>query len=840
MNLLDDNNTDINNFLTANQLVNHIKEPTRVTTTSATLIDVILHNDNLVLNTAVIDCPFSDHSFTAANIVFNSNQYNSTQQTTLSRCLTTSKLDTINLHTDSLDFNLLNSISSTDTRWLSLKQSMINILQHFAPLKQIKLHSNNSTPWFDYDLCQLQAARDKAYKRFKRTSSQSDKDTFAQLKSSFQQLRKHKMIDYFKNKKINDFNSNKKFWEFYSTHIRLRSDKSNGQAPSSIHNGNITANQPKQISNLFNQFFCSLSSNSTTTTTESSQFIEHHFDNIITNHDIKPDTFQFRHVTHLIVKRTFDSLDTASGPGLPSLPTKLFKPCPHSLLLAITQLYNDCIDTSCIPLDWKSALVTALHKGKGLSIEDVNNYRSIAVLPPIAKAFEKIITSQITIYFNINKLLYTGQHGFRTSHSCETALHEIITDMLNILGKRHIGLFLFIDFRKAFDLINPQLLLIKLRRYGFDPSALNLMSNYFTDRHQTVKHNNHLSSSLPIKLGVPQGSVLGPLLFIIFINDLPFFASDLNQKLFADDTTAHVSRDSYDLLISDFNIHINHLITWCRFNQLDINWTKTKAMFITKKMDPSSNRPIDLPKFIRIGSVDVEVVHNFRLLGVTIDDKLNFLTHTSNIRRSVNIRLYSIHKLFYLPFQVKLQFFKTFILPHFDYCSTLLIYFSKRAIQRLADSYFICIHKLFNISKYIATSNDYNLLNNTLESFNISCFQHRLITRFSDFIYKILNNSSSPSFLRKHLVKNNSLVNQQVLRNADHFKVPASSKLNHHDDFRFPIFFARFCNLLLLPYLSLPIAHFKLSIYNNINRFFPLLVQTFPKFDINYCIRAHP
>ena len=123
-------------------------------------------------------------------------------------------------------------------------------------------------------------------------------------------------------------------------------------------------------------------------------------------------------------------------------------------------------------------------------LDDVNNYRGISVLPPVAKIFEKLLATQIIIFLNINKILFNGQHGFRSGHSCETALHELLSDLNKIKDKRLIALLLFIDFRKAFDLVEAKKLLLKLFHYGFDNNSINLIANYFSDRSQTVKYNN--------------------------------------------------------------------------------------------------------------------------------------------------------------------------------------------------------------------------------------------------------------------------------------------------------------------------------------------------------------
>lgn len=209
------------------------------------------------------------------------------------------------------------------------------------------------------------------------------------------------------------------------------------------------------------------------------------------------------------VAELINSLDSSNSPGSTLIPCKVIKASVSKLAPIITYMFNKCLNENKIPNDWKTAVVTPLYKNKGEN-SDINNYRGISVIPPIAKVFEKILANQIVEFLEQNKILTNDQHGFRTSHSCETALHQIISHMNEVLSNRQIGLYLFVDFKKAFDTVDSNLLLFKLKLYGFDEKSINLISDYFSDRKQYVKINMARSDTRDIVLGVPQGSILGP------------------------------------------------------------------------------------------------------------------------------------------------------------------------------------------------------------------------------------------------------------------------------------------------------------------------------------------
>jgi hypothetical protein len=233
-------------------------------------------------------------------------------------------------------------------------------------------------------------------------------------------------------------------------------------------------------------------------------------------------------------------------------------------------------------------------------------------------------------------------------------------------------------------------------------------------------------------------------------------------------------------------------------------------MFVTSKR-------IKAPKEIEITlGVSVKMVKQFKLLGVTIDNKLNFETYASMIKKSVNRKLYSIKRLFYLCQSVKLQFFKSFIMPHFDYCSTIYYYFPKATLQKIYNSYNYKISKLLNLNATV----DANNFNTLLENYALNNFQHRLFIRMATFLHNIVNIEQAPKLLKDQIRMNVNIDKGGYnLRNKFQMNQPLRIH-NHYGEATFVYFCTKFINNLILEYLKNNFYTFRKLLFNNLNNHF--------------------
>ena len=305
------------------------------------------------------------------------------------------------------------------------------------------------------------------------------------------------------------------------------------------------------------------------------------------------------------------------------------------------------------------------------------------------------------------------------------------------------------------------------------------MKSYFTDRNQSTKIENIISSNQPMTLGCPQGSVMACLLFLIFINDLDSRLESIT-KLFADDTTCLSTGEDIDSTIIKLKQVMKQLSEWCKHNRLYINWDKTFILFIT-------NKRFKIPESILIDSITIKVVDRFKLLGVTIDRKLTFRDHVSQQCNAINRKLFAIKRMFYLSNEVRLQFFKTFILPYFDYGIGLSIYFHKDAMKKLCKTYYLCLFKLFKLKA-----------NEDLSLYGLQSFNSRISTRILQQINNLQTAYNAPEELKSWINQFKSPKTTLDLRSHKQATLITTRSSNKFGDLTFNFLISNLINKLKL------------------------------------------
>ena len=353
----------------------------------------------------------------------------------------------------------------------------------------------------------------------------------------------------------------------------------------------------------------------------------------------------------------FKDIGSNKATGSDGLSVKILRLALPFIVPILCDIINRAISEGCFPSQWKEAVITPLHKGGDK--ENLSNYRPISVLPILSKIFERHIHKTLSTYLFSHNMISDSQSGFRSKHSCSTAMHHLYSQWIDAQKTKHSLVLLFLDLRKAFDMVNHNLLIHKLAALGISGPLFSLLCSYLTGRTQCVKIHNSVSSTVSVSCGVPQGSILAPTLFLVFINDL--LTLPLNSKVhgYADDTTFYLSNSSPSLLQDLVSSDIALIEKWCESNMMVLNETKSHYLVVNQQNYPFS---------FSVNNTVLQKQPTTKLLGFVINSTLTWNDHIDTISKKVsaNLRLfYNIRHL--IDFSTSKLFYYNYIHPYLTY-----------------------------------------------------------------------------------------------------------------------------------------------------------------------------
>ena len=359
-------------------------------------------------------------------------------------------------------------------------------------------------------------------------------------------------------------------------------------------------------------------------------------------------------------------IEIMKSSGMDKISGRICKDAFVVLSNQLTHLFNSSLGTGVFPDAWKVAKVIPLFKGGDR--EDVGNYRPVSLLPIPGKLLEKIVHKRITVFWEGNNFLSNDQGGFRKGYSTVSTIADLTDDLFNQINLGNTTLATFFDLRKAFDTVNVNILKMKLEKSGVRNLVLRWCANYLSNRSQCTCVNGKTSTLVPVTCGVPQGSVLGPLFFLVFVNDVSGALDDCKVKLYADDTVLYQSGLNSEIASVKLQQSVNLFSNWCEVNSLTINTLKTKTMaFGSRHKVKKAKKSI-----IKLGKDELKQVPSYKYLGLILDSTLNYNLHVNQVIRTVLHKLMLLSKMKkYLRDDTALSIYKTMLLPYFDYADVI-------------------------------------------------------------------------------------------------------------------------------------------------------------------------
>ena len=620
-----------------NNLIPTITRPTRITKSTATLIDNIIASQSLLTNSdsriiiVIIIIIISNHLPSLVKFRDLLQKNNSVKIIT-SRNLCKKNIERMKNDLETTDWPAVIT-ESVDESFDSFHDLLIDTVNKHSPIITRKISRNKfrKEPWVSASILRSINTQKKLYaKSIKSNASTRDMIKYKNYKKILDRLKRMGKTHYYQTKCVEFKNNIKKLWELINKVIGKTSDK--GSIINYIKVNDIDILKEKEIADEFGKYFASVGKTFAGKVIPPKHNNLYYINKIVHN----PKSLYMHCTTESEIEKLINKLPNKTSSGYDNLSNVLIKKLGTTLTKPLSLIFNNSISQGIFPNKMKLAETTPLYKSK--ETHYTTNYRPISLLITISKILEKIVYKRVYNFLHQTGQLYNSQYGFRTAHSCDNAVSELVGAILKNRENNKFTAALYLDLSKAFDTLEPSVLYHKLEKYGIRGNCLDWFRSYLTNRKLRSKckllSGTEYSDWYDVEYGTPQGSCLGPLLFLIFCNDLQKNLEFAECIQFADDTTLYFGHTNKNFMLCCLEHDLTIISDWFRANKLTLNVNKTVFMLFHPKGKKSD-------EYITFEDKKIRNSHETKFLGKWLNDNMSWESHirqlTIKIKRNMSL-----------------------------------------------------------------------------------------------------------------------------------------------------------------------------------------------------------